>query len=397
MAGALTLKRVVNMNKYFWEAWESQTRAFVDNRFHDDKELQKRVRQEVRETEQYGVLRQKFEAWGFSPSVDAYIQNLIDESGYWVSTQQKEGAWTVEVKPKNDGKFDSAQVQKALDAIDSRRRMGMWGLYCENRDVLTLADQLYSAAKTSLEKHGDLRDAVKEMGDYRLRDQSHPNASERDDLRRALFLFISARMQYEEDFDPGFAGTVDDEIWFDERIKHFQNVAAEYVDIPNAHARWLTSEIAAWLLRPYNDMLSRGATRSFPASRIGSKWKRPWCIVVPLCISCLLFLLSVALVIGCYLLFTPQAAYVAAGLCVLIYVRRYLQDREFRKERKKLVRLWQKVSYLCNEVKSGEYNVGEVIRRFREIEADDVYLPSIFVSVIALSEAKPAPQVATLA
>ena len=37
-----------------------------------------------------------------------------------------------------------------------------------------------------------------------------------------------------------------------------------------------------------------------------------------------------------------------------------------------------------NEVEYGKYNAGEVIRRFRETEADDLLFPSIFVSVIAL-------------
>lgn len=376
------------MDNSYWEAWESQARAFVDNRFHDDKEFEKHVTKEVRETERYSVLREKFEGWGFSPSVDTFIQDLIDESGYWVSTRQKQGAWTVEVKPKNDGKFDPTQVQKALDAIDSRRDVGMWGLFCENKDVLTLANQLYSSAKTSIAKHGDLRDAVKEIGDYQLRNESHSNLGKFYDLRRVLYLFISAREQYKENLESALAGTEDDEIWFDERIKQFKNVAAEYVNTPNAHTRWLTSEISAWLLRPYTDLFVKGAKWVFPPSRIGAKWKHPWCIIVPLCISFLLFLLSVALVIGCYLFFTPLAAYGAAGLCGLLYARRYIKVRQFREDRKKLARLSYRVSHLCNEVKSGEYTAGEVIRRFREIEADDVLLPSIFVSVIALPEAK---------
>ncbi len=139
--------------------------------------------------------------------------------------------------------------------------------------------------------------------------------------------------------------------------------------------------------------LGRLAKERFAPNRIGARWKKPWCSVVPLCISALLLLLSLALVIGCYLLFTPMAAYGVAGIFGLLYAHRYLQAREFRKERARLTSLWGKVSDLHNELKSGIYNAGEAIRRFREIEADDVRLPSIFVSVIALPEAQPAEQV----
>ncbi len=121
----------------------------------------------------------------------------------------------------------------------------------------------------------------------------------------------------------------------------------------------------------------------------GIGWKKPWRSVVPFCISALLLLLSVALVIGCYLFFTPTAAYGAAGISGLLYARRYVQARDFRKERARVTRLWRKVSELHNEVENGKYNAGEVIRRFREVEVDDLRLPSIFVSVIALSEVHP--------
>jgi hypothetical protein len=359
---------------------------------------EKRVENEVRKAvESVWELREKFEGWGFSP-LDPYVQDLIDESGYLVSTfHNPDGTWTAGTTPKSDRKFDPTRAQKALHEIGRAD-----GLVYGPRpgDLRPLAGALYSAAKTSLEKHGDLRDAVKEMGDYELRDRSHPNASKRDDLRRILLLYVSAREQYKDDVDSHLGGTVYNAIWFDERIKQFQNVAAEYLDTPNAHTEWLTNQISAWLLRPYTELLRQGSTRSFLTERPGFVtdfirgigWKKPWCTVVPLCISALLFLLSVALVIGCYLFFTPTAAYGAAALCGLVYARRYVQARRFRKERERVTRLWHKVSELHNEVEYGKYNAGEVIRRFREIEADDVRLPSIFVSVIALPEVQPAKQ-----
>ena len=362
-------------------------------------QFRKRVHQEAIEAEQHGELQNKFESWGFSPTVDKYVQDLIEESGYWVTAKRGEdGVWSIETRPKNDGKFDLASARKALDEIDARRRDGVWGLYCENKDLLALADKVCSVARTSLEKHGNLRDAVNAMGDYELRDRSHPNASKRDDLRRVLHHYVSAREEYKDEVDQRLAVTVDDAIWFDERIKQFQNVAAEYVDTPNAHTKWLTSQISAWLLRPRTEILRQGATQSFLTERPGFVtdfirgigWKKPWRSVVPFCISALLLLLSVALVVGCYVLLTPLAAYVAAGLCGLLYARRYFQARRFRKERERVTRLWHKVSALHNEVESGRYNAEEIIRRFREIEADDLLLPSIFVSVIALPEVQPA-------
>jgi hypothetical protein len=364
----------------------------MDARFYSDPEFAKRVRNEVLGVARYIGLREKFESWGFSPNLDEPVLHLIDESGYQViPRQEKDGAWTVEVKPKNDGKLDPTRVQEALHRLEYVLDFPEhWELREDDRKVgETLATQLCSAAKTSLEKHGDLRDAVKEMGDYELRDWSHPNASKRNDLRRMLYLYVSAREQYKDDVDSHLGGTVYDESWFDDRIRQFQNVAAEYVKTPNAHTQWLTNEVSAWLLRPYMNMLGMGANRSFPLSRIGAGWKKPWCIVVPLCISALLFLLSVTLVIGCYLFFAPTAAYAAAGICGLLYARRYVQAREFRKGRERVARLWHKVSALHGEVESGKYNAGEVVRRFREFEADDLLLPSIFVSVIALPEVHP--------
>jgi hypothetical protein len=374
----------------------------MDARLYNDPEFAKRVGNKVKEVAQYIGLRERFEGWGFSPSLDEDVQRLIDESGYRVTTRQgKDGAWTVEVKPKNDGKFDLTRAQEALQKLEYELDVGSWryqDLREDDREVLeTLATQLFSAAKTSLEKHGDLRDAVKEMGDYELRNRSHPNACKRDDLRRMLYLYVSACEQYKDDVGSHLGGTVDDAMWFDDRTKQFQNLAAEYVDTPNAHTKWLTNQISAWLLRPWTEILRQGATQSFLTERPGFVtdfiraigWKKPWCTVVPFCISAVLLLLSAALVVGCYLFLTPMASYGAAGLCGLLYARRYIQARAFRKERVRITRLWHKVSELHNEVEYGKYNAGEVIRRFREIEADDLRLPSIFVSVIALSDVHP--------
>jgi hypothetical protein len=372
----------------------------MDDRLTDDDEFLERVISEVERLEECGYPREKLERWGFLPVVDNCVQHLIDESGYRVWARQEGGSWTVEVTPKNDGKLDPQRARKALDDINSKRMVRVWvweGKYSENKDVLAMADQLYSAARTSLEKHGDLRDAVKEIGDYELRNWSHPNASKRRDLRRMLCLYVSAREQYKDDIDSHLGGTAGDAIWFDERVTQFQNVAGEYVDTPNAYTKWLTNQISAWLLRPWTEMLRQGATQSFLTERPGFVtefirgvgWKKPWRTVVPFCISALLLLLSVALVVGCYLLLRPVAAYSAAGLCGLLYARRYSQARRFRKERERITRLWHKVSDLHHEVEHGKYNAREVIRRFREIEADDLRLPSIFVSVIALREVDP--------
>lgn len=388
----------------------------------EDKALKfgKRVDNEVSETEEYvSELRDKLTGWGFSPTLDKYVWDLISNSGYWVSPGGEEGAWTVEVRPKDDGKFDLVRAQEVLHSLDRELKFGHWEwswsgsqLREDDHKVLkTLAMQLCSAATSSLEKHGDFRDAVKEMGDYALRGWSHPNASKRDDLRRMLDAYVRAREEYKDDVACYLAGKAPDPDrwgrepggtddfleryvaerhqhmdWVDERVKQFKQVAAMYVDTSNAHTQWFTSEISASLLEPYMFVLGRSDNQLFPLSRIGAGRKEPWCIVIPLWISVLLFLLSVALVIGCYLLFTPMAAYGAAGLCGLVYARRYVQARQFRKERVRQTRLWHKVSDLHNEVENGKYNAGEVIRRFREIEADDLRLPSIFVSVIALRE-----------
>lgn len=366
-------------------------------------ERQERLRKEVKETECLSELQEKFEGWGFSPTVDKYVQNLIDESGYWVHGQLEGTPWKVEIEPKNDGKFDLARARKALNELSDMHRAWELGLDCKNKDLVTLAGQLCSAAKTSLEKHGDLRDAVKEMGDYKLRDWSNPNASKRGDLRRILYLYVSAREQYKEDVDSHFAPTRTSEDimgWLDERVRQFISVAAEYVDTPNAHTQWLTSEISAWLLRPCIDTLGRGVAWSFPANRIGARWKQPWCVVVPWCISILLFLLflfSVMVVVAVYEDRSALPVCVAAGLYGLMYARRYLQTREFRKERERLTRVCCRISRLHNEVKNGKYNVGEVIRQFRQFETDDLGLPSIFVSVIALPKLKPARQPAAQA
>ena len=279
---------------------------------------EKRVENKVRKAAQsVWELREKFEGWGFS-LLDPYVRDLIDESGYSVGPiQNEDGTWTVLISRKSDGKFDPARAQEALHELERADGLVHGPL---RGDLRPLAAGLYSAAKTSLEKHGDLRDAV------------------------------------------------------------------------NAHTRWLTNEISASLLKPCMFALSRLAKERFPPSRIGAGWRKPWCTVVPLCISALLFLLSLTLVIGCYLLLAPTAGYGAAGICGLVYAQRYVGAREFRKERARLTRLWGKVSDLHNELNDGIYNAGEVIRRFREIEADDVRLPSIFVSVIALPELQPAKQ-----
>jgi len=374
----------------------------MDDRLYNDPEFLKRVGNEVRELARHIGLREKFEGWGFSPSLDEDVQRLIDESGYRVTTRQgKDGVWTVEVEPKNDGKFDLARAKEALHKLEFELDLGFWrdqDLGEDDCKVLeTLATQLFSAAKTSIEMHGDLRNAVKEIGHYELRNQNHPNASKRHDLRHMLYLYVSACEQYEDDVDSHVAGTVDDAMWFDDRTKQFQNVAAEYVDTPNAHTKWLTNQISARLLRPWTEILRQGATQSFLTERPGFVaafikgigWKKPWSTVVPMCISAFLFLLSVALVVACYLFSTPTTAYGAAGLCGLLYARRYVQACQFRKDRTRITRLWHKVSELHNEVEQGNYNAGEVIRRFRETEADDLRLPSIFVSVIALPEVDP--------
>ncbi|MGH9351520.1 MAG: hypothetical protein ACRD18_08100 [Terriglobia bacterium] len=384
----------------------------ISHRFYDDPEFAKRVGKEVRKTAVcVDELKEKFEAWGFSPIVDSCVQELIDESGYRVSAELEEDAWTVEIEPEDKGKFDPAGAQHALDDIDMLRSAGDWHREGENEDVFTLADALYSAARSSLKKHGDLRDAVNEMGDYVLRDRSHPNAGTRNNLRRILYYYVSAREQYNDysarrrEANRVRAGQpllssyargerIADAEWFDERTKEFQNVAAEYLETPNAHTRWLTNEICAWLVRPYLDFLFLQATELFPPNRIGARRKEPWCSVVPLCVSALLFLLSVALITGCYLFFTPVAGYAAAGLCGLAYARRYVQLREFGKERKKITHLWHKACALYSEVENGKYNAGEVIRRFRELAAHDLLLPSIFVSVISLPEVKPAKDIA---
>jgi hypothetical protein len=376
---------------------------------------EKRIENEVRKAAHFvEELREKFEGWGFSPTLDLYVQDLIDESGYSVGhIRNKDGTWTDLTSRKSDGKFDPAHAQSALNDL----KTVLWGwdlglvhgqLREEDRKVLgTLAAGLYSAAKTSLEKHGDLRDAVKEMSDYRLRERSHPNVGKRDLLHYVLHLYVSAREQYEADEglylageDP-YGGVVGWQNWewgrrFDHNQAELQNVAAAYVRLPDVQTRWLTNEISASLLKPYMFGLGLLAKQRFPPNRIGAGWKKPWCIVVPLCVSALLFLLSLSLVIGCYLLLAPMAAYGAAGICGLLYARRYVQAREFGKERARYARLWGEVSDLHKEVKSGIYNAGEAVRRFREIEADDVRLPSIFVSVIALPEVQLPEQLKTL-
>jgi hypothetical protein len=202
-----------------------------------------------------------------------------------------------------------------------------------------------------------------------------------------LYSYVRAREDYNDGVNQHVATTTAyDAVWFDERIAQFQRVAAKYVKTPNAHTGWLTSEISAWLLRPCADLLGHGATRVFPANRIGARRKAPWSTLVPIGISVLLFLLACALIAGCYLFVSPTVAYVVAGLCGLLYIRRYIQWREFNKERARITRLWHKVSHLHNEVKSGAYNPGEIIRVFRNIVDDDALLPSVFVSVIALPE-----------
>jgi hypothetical protein len=371
----------------------------MDDRFSNDPEFAKRVDNEAIELAAM-FLQEKLQSWGFSPGLDKYVWDLIYGSGYQVTTSLKDdGAWTVEIELNNDAKFDLTRAQKALHSLEHKLDFpGHWYLPKDDRKVVeTLARQISSAAKTSLEKHGDLRDAVKEMRDYELRNRNHPNASKWTDLHGMLLQYVRAREQYKDELDSHLDGTVDDAIWFDDRIKQFQKVAADYVSTPNAHTNWLTNQISAWLLRPWIELLRQGATQSFLTERPGFVtgfirgigWKKPWRTVVPFCISVLLFLFAVALVIGCYLFLTPTAAYGAAGLCGLLYARRYVQAQRFRKERERGARLYRKVSSLHNEVESGIYNASEVIRRFREIEADDLLLPSIFVSVIALPEAPP--------
>lgn len=240
-----------------------------------------------------------------------------------------------------------------------------------------------------MEKHGDFREATKEMGDYVLRNWNHPNAGRRSDLRDILTSYVSAREKYNDEVKEHFAiRTSDAATWFNDRINQFQSVAANYVKTPNAHTGWLTGEIAAWLLRPYSDQMGKDATMPFPPNRIGAKRKAPWNVIVPKCVSAVLFALAGALIAACYSFFSPTAGYAVLALCGILFARRYVQMRDFKKERAKVLRLWRKVYHLHDEVERGTYNSREIIRLFRRIEDDDVLLPSIFLSVIALAEPK---------
>jgi len=333
--------------------------------------------------------------WGFSPALNKYVWDLV-ESGYQVLPRSQGTAWAPEIKPTDDRKFDLTRAQRALHDLRLKLDLELWhlGQRESTKDLFNLATQLCSVASRSLEKHGDFRDAVKEMGDYVLRDWSHPNAAKRWDLYRVLELYSHAREAFKfraSEFDSGAYGLLYSDYagWIDSAVEEFRDAAAVYLKTSNAHTQWLTSEISASLLEPYVFLLWRGARRLYPLSRLGAGWREPWCNIVPLCISALLLLLSLALVVGCYVFVSPTAAYVAAGLGGLLYARRFVQAREFRKQRGRVARLWGKVSDLCKDVKTGECNVGEVIRRFREADADDLRLPSIFVSVIGLLEVKP--------
>jgi hypothetical protein len=387
------------MDDRFWDDSKSAKHGVIGglpewyykDRFCHDREFAKRISKECAEAEErVADLRKRLEGWGFFPFLDNRVRAVINKSGYRVWAKDTEGTWTVEVTPMGSGKFDSSRAKNSLDELDSGLEGG-WisgGAY-ENEEILHLATQLAQAVKSSLQRHGDFRDAVKEMGDYELRDRSHPNSIKRGNLQHILWRYLSTREQYKDEVDQHREATPEDESWWGERIEQFRTLAAEYVATQDAHTRWLAKEISAWLLRPYLDLLARGARTSFVAQHgfiaailIGLRVRQRWRVGTCLAVSGLSFLLCASAAVGCYLFMAPTAAYILAGICGLMYARRYLQARRFWKGREKLCRVQEKVSDLYREVESGKYNTRELIRRFREIEAEGFRPPSIFVSAI---------------
>jgi len=85
----------------------------------------KRVEEEVDFLEEY-MLGYVFAAWGFSPGMDRRVWDLIHVSGYRIWPKKENGVWTAKVELTNDGKFDLAQAQEAVDKIRSELRFGSW-------------------------------------------------------------------------------------------------------------------------------------------------------------------------------------------------------------------------------------------------------------------------------
>jgi hypothetical protein len=358
----------------------------------EDDDLKRAFRENVdREVERslryIADVRDKLAGWGFSPTLDKYVWDVICASGYRVSPEGEKGSWTAKFTPQDDGKFDRSAAREAVAELHRELEFGLWSLHeGENHEVLGLATRLSSAAAKSLETHGDLRDAVNELSNYVVRGWNHPNEDKKGDLYRVLHAHIAAREEYENDVRRNSARATSDADWLDERLRDFQSVALLYVRTPNAHTPWLTNEISASLLQTHLFALSIRTDRTIPATRIGATMVKPWNVIVPLTISALLFLVSVAFVIVCYVLVNPTLGYGAAGLCALFYFRRLRQSKKLKKERARFASIRQKTLGLYTEVKNGAYNLDETIRRFREINAafDDFQLPTIFVSVIAV-------------
>jgi hypothetical protein len=379
--------------------------------FCEDETFRRQVLEKLDEIERSCYeLREKFESWGFCPPLDRLVRELIRASGYAFRVHQDGGDWGVTTWPVQLSKFDPAQAKKAID--DLKEGLTPFGHITrggpdvhdapgdplmqfslrkdEIKDQANLAATLCLAASASVEKHGDLRDAAKHLGDYELRDQSHPNATKRDNLHRILCHYVTARERYLNEAQGRLATWQWNQTWFDTRLRQFLSVAAEYVDTPDAHTPWLTSQICAWLLRPLSDMLDQAASRAFPPGRIGAELRPPWSVIVPLSLSAFLLVISVALAAGSYLLIAPVAGYAVAGLCALAYARRYVVWRDFMKDRNGAVRLSGKVAALRMEVETGVYDPIETIGRFRSIAREGLLLPSIFVTVMRLHDSQSA-------
>jgi hypothetical protein len=349
-----------------------------------DRKFRERVAKEVAETEQYVTdLRDKLIAWGFSPSLDECAWNVIHESGYFISPHEANGQWTAELRPRSE--YDKMRLQASVEALERELK---WGFFRHGEDknehVLALAKALSTAATESLKQHGDLRDALNEMARYAERAWNHPNHEKRGDLYKVLDLYVSANERYKDSVKEHSDSATPETEWLDEGIRSFRAAAEVYVSTKNAHAPWLTNRIAASLLQPYIVSIKKASTRFFPATRWGATYKEPWCVIVPLVLALLLFVASVAVVVACYLLLGPLWAAVAGGLCLLMYARRYREMANFRKEKAKLIGLGHKLAVLHDEVDGGAYNVEETIRRFKELEKDDLWLPSTFASVVAI-------------
>lgn len=380
-----------------------------------EREFEKKIEREVSKIQEH-VLGKVFAVWGFAPPLERLVWNLIDVSGYMFLPERDNDAWTVKVEPTSAGKFESAKAQEALDNLEAELRFSAfagkfhplvfqdleanvrfrkrahdggfhWYELSESdfKELESLATRLHSAASRSLQEHGDFSGAINEIKDWKLRGWNHPNAQKRADLVRLLDAYVRAGEAYDDGVNEHFERlTAGDVGWFRERLNEFECVAATYADTPNAHTRWLTSEIAAWLLRPSFDLIGYYATRPYPRYRLGAKRKTPWCAIIPMSISVLLFLSACAFVAACYLLINLLVALAAGGLCGVFFARRYIYSWDFQRERGKTARLWQRVAHLHDEVKNGSYNSGEIIRLFKQAADQDALLPSIFVSVIAL-------------